>query len=172
MSRLISPLSWVVVLWICKIFLSSLPYKFSGHPDTQYIFSTIGGWMSTTLSFGLGNWFTHYGAYAVGSVELLVSMLLLVPVLFFILKKTNIISKHPERALIHAVGGLLASCVMTGAVFFHLFTPLGIEVLHNGQNDHGSLFYAAVSILVLGLVMSIVNFTHWRSANASVNYSL
>jgi len=39
---------------------------------------------------------------------------------------------------------------MAGAVFFHLFTPLGIEV--NG--DGGSLFRAAVSILILGLIFA------------------
>ena len=46
---------------------------------------------------------------------------------------------------------------MAGAVFFHLFTPLGIEVLHEGQSDGGSLFYAAVSILVLGIVLFLIN---------------
>jgi hypothetical protein len=51
----------------------------------------------------------------------------------------------------------MASAVMAGAVFFHLFTPLGIEVLHEGQSDGGSLFYAAVSILVLGIVLFLIN---------------
>ena len=46
----------------------------------------------------------------------------------------------------------MAAVVMAGAVFFHLFTPLGIEVLHEGKSDGGSLFYAALSILVLGIV--------------------
>lgn len=166
-SRIISVASWVVVLWTCKVFLSSLPYKFSGHPDTQHIFATIGGWISNTISTGFGNWFTQYGAYAVGSVELLVSVVLLLPVVFFILKKLNIISKTPQRALIHSVGGVMAASVMLGAVFFHLATPLGIVVLHNGQSDHGSLFYAAVSILVLGFTMALVNFTYWRSLKSA-----
>ena len=47
--------------------------------------------------------------------------------------------------------------VMAGAVFFHLFTPLGIEVLHQGESDGGSLFYAAVSILILGIVLFAIN---------------
>ncbi len=51
----------------------------------------------------------------------------------------------------------MSSMVMAGAVFFHVFTPLGIEVLHQGKSDGGSLFYAAVSILVLGIVMVIIN---------------
>jgi len=57
----------------------------------------------------------------------------------------------------HQIGGLLASAVMAGAVFFHLFTPLGIEVLHNGESDGGSLFRAAVSILILGIVLFVIN---------------
>jgi len=166
-SRIISIASWIIVLWIAKVFLSSLPYKFSGHPDTQHIFSTIGGWMSNTISTGLGNWFTQYGAYAVGAAELLVSLLLLIPAVFFILKKLNVIGKAPERALIHSVGGVMASGVMMGAVFFHLATPLGIEVLHNGQSDNGSLFYAATSILVLGLVMAFMNYNQWRAQKSA-----
>lgn len=171
-SRIITIFSWVVVAWTCKVFLSSLPYKFSGHPDTQHIFSTIGAWMSTTISNGLGTWFTEYGAYAVGSAELFVSIFLLLPIVFFILKKLGVINKAPERALVHSAGGVLAAGIMAGAAFFHLATPLGIEVLHNGQSDNGSLFYAAVSIFVLGLIMAFVNFTYWRNSNTNSNNTL
>ncbi len=51
----------------------------------------------------------------------------------------------------------MAAIVMAGAVFFHLFTPLGIEVLHQGKSDGGSLFYAALSILVSGVIMFVIN---------------
>ena len=51
----------------------------------------------------------------------------------------------------------MASAVMAGAVFFHLASPLGVEVLHEGQSDGGSLFYAALSILILGLVLFAIN---------------
>jgi hypothetical protein len=47
----------------------------------------------------------------------------------------------------------MASAVMAGAVFFHLVSPLGIDV----NNDGGSLFYAALSILILGLVLFGIN---------------
>ena len=166
-SRIISIASWIIILWIAKIFLSSLPYKFTGHPDTQHIFSTIGGWMSNTISTGLGHWFTQYGAYAVGSAELIVSIILLSPAVFFILKKLNLIGNTPDREIIHSIGGVMASSVMLGAVFFHLATPLGIVVLHNGQSDNGSLFFAAVSILILGITMALVNYTHWRSQKSA-----
>jgi len=72
-------ISLVISLWIAKVFLFSLPYKFTNHPDTS------------------------------------------------------------------------------GAAFFHLFTPLGIKVIHEGKSDNGSLFFAAVSIIVLGLVLAFIN---------------
>jgi hypothetical protein len=156
-NRIIPIFSWVVVIWTCKVFLSSLPYKFSGHPDTQHIFGTIGAWMQDTIATGLGQWFIQHGAVAVGVFELLASLVLLSPIAFWAIKKLNIASNVPSRALIHALGGLLSAGVMAGAMFFHLITPLGIEVLHNGVSDGGSLFYAAVSIFILGLILAGVN---------------
>ena len=151
-------ISWLIVLWISKVFLFSLPYKFTLHPDTQHIFGTIGNWMKGIIGEEIGTWFSSYGAYAVGSFELITATILLLPALFWILKKNKIISYAPSQNLLHEWGGLLAFFVMTGAVFFHLFTPLGIEVIHEGQNDHGSLFYAASSIVILGFFLFIINF--------------
>ena len=156
-SRIIPIFSWIVVIWTCKVFLSSLPYKFSGHPDTQHIFGTIGVWMQETISKGLGQWFVENGAVTVGVFELFASLLLLSPIVFWAIKKFNIATNVPSRALVHALGGLLSAGVMAGAMFFHLVTPLGIEVLHNGVSDGGSLFYAAVSIFVFGLILAAVN---------------
>lgn len=150
--------SWAIVAWVCYVFLGSLPYKFSGHPDTQHIFSTIGNWMSGFLSRSVGDLFTQFGAYLVGSIELLTALLLLSPIVYWIMNKATADNRVERfRARIHTIGGALASMVMAGAVFFHLFTPLGIAVLHNGQSDGGSLFRAAVSILVLGIVLFLIN---------------
>ncbi|WP_461537893.1 hypothetical protein [Spongorhabdus nitratireducens] len=158
-KQIVQIFSWVTVAWIAKVFLASLPYKFSGHPDTQHIFGTIGGWMQGVLGEGIGSWFATSGAIAVGSAELVVSVFLLVPALFFVREKLTGRKPVFSRAHFHALGGLAASGVMTGAVFFHLFTPLGIVVLHEGKSDGGSLFYAAASILVLGLIMAAANFS-------------
>jgi len=157
-----SILSWVVILWICKVFLLSLPYKFTLHPDTQHIFGVIGEWMKGFIGEMGGSLFMNYGSYAVGLVELLTSLILLSPALFFVLKKIGLLSNAPNIHLVHAAGGALASMVMAGAVFFHLFTPLGIEVIHEGKNDGGSLFYAAVSILVLGAAMALINLMKYK----------
>jgi len=156
-KRIYTIASWIIVIWIAKVFLSSIPYKFSGHPDTMHIFSTIGSWMATTISFDLGVFFAEYGAIVVGSAELATSLLLLSPLLLLIKDKISGQNSTGLRAKIHAVGGLASSGIMAGAVFFHLFTPLGVEVLHEGKSDGGSLFMAAVSILILGLVLCVIN---------------
>ena len=158
-NRIITIFSWVVVAWTARVFLSSLPYKFSGHPDTQHIFGTIGGWMQGVLGNAIGGWFANYGAIAVGVAELAVSLFLIVPLVMFIREKLTGNKPAIGREVFHTLGGLAAAGVMTGAVFFHLATPLGIVVLHEGKSDGGSLFFAAVSILVLGLIMAAANFS-------------
>lgn len=160
--------SWVITLWICKVFLSSLPYKFTNHPDTAHIFGTIGEWMKGILGISIGEWFAVGGAYIVGSFELLTSIVLLLPALLWVIAKIvpggpsdgdtrSERMRHCMRARLHGIGGLAAAAVMSGAVFFHLFTPLGVEVLHQGKSDGGSLFYAAVSIVVLGIALFAIN---------------
>ena len=149
--------SWAIALWACKVFLLSLPYKFSNHPDTQYIFGTIGEWMKGIFGDGTGGLFTSLGPYLVGSFELLTSIILLLPALLWVMARAGFGRTRGVRARFHRVGGLMASAVMGGAVFFHLFTPLGVEVLHQGRSDGGSLFYAALSIFILGLVLFFIN---------------
>lgn len=151
--------SWAITLWTCYVFLGSLPYKFTRHPDTQHIFGTIGAWMEGILGEAIGGWFADFGPFVVGGFELLTSAVLLLPALLWVVGKIKSTGSAAARARFHCIGGLMAAAVMSGAVFFHLFTPLGVEVLHQGQSDGGSLFYAAVSILVLGLAMFALN---WR----------
>ena len=156
-SKLTKFISLAITLWIAKVFLLSLPYKFTKHPDTEHIFGTIGAWMSGNFSQGLGEFFSSYAAYLVGSVELIASALLLLASAIWILNAFNLLKPAFAHRHLYIAGGLLSSAVMSGAAFFHLFTPLGIEVIHQGASDEGSLFYAAVSILVLGLVLAFIN---------------
>jgi len=156
-KNIVAILSWVMALWMCKVFLTSIPYKFTNHPDTQHIFGTIGDWMSATFGRGLGELFAAYGAYVVGGFEILTSLVLLLPALIWFLAKMGASGNGDARVKFHRAGGAMAAMVMAGAVFFHLFTPLGIEVLHEGKSDGGSLFYAAVSILVCGIIMFFIN---------------
>ena len=156
-STAVAAISWPIAAWMLYVFLGSLPYKFTLHPDTQHIFGTIGAWLGTFLGAGIGGAFAAYGSYAVGAFELATSVVLLVPPFAWLTRKAIGGTASRPRAWWHRLGGAMAAVVMTGAVFFHLFTPLGIEVLHQGRSDGGSLFYAAVSILVGGVVMVLIN---------------
>ena len=116
-------------LFASVVFLDSLRYKFTDHPNTQEIFGRLDGWAGT---LGLAGLFGHTGLfsqYVIGTAELFASSLLL-------------IGLHPRLTRLHALGALIAFAVMTGAVNFHLWTPLGIDP----NNDGGGLFQAAATI--------------------------
>ncbi len=155
-----SVVSWLIAAWIGFVFLASLPYKFTLHPDTQHIFGTIGTWLSGFLGDGIGGLFSNFGSYAVGAAELLACLILLAPALIWVFRRSSGKPFGNTRRQFHQIGGLLSSAIMAGAVFFHLATPLGVEVMHNGQSDGGNLFYKAVSILVLGIVLFLINRIH------------
>ena len=152
-SPVIAIISWLIVLWIVFVFLGSLRFKFSLAPETQHIFGTVGAWLGSFLGDGIGSAFAAFGSYVVGSVELLTSLVLLTPAIAWVVRVATKGEIGHGRAFWHAIGGIMASGVMAGAVFFHLFTPLGINV----QGDGGSLFRTAVSVLVLGIVLFAMN---------------
>jgi uncharacterized membrane protein YkgB len=116
----------MIALFGAAVFLDSLRYKFTDHPNTQVIFGTLDAWAATWGAAGL---FSHTGLfsqYVIGTAELVASALLLIGIM-------------TRFRTLQVVGALVAFCVMTGAVFFHLFTPLGIDP----NNDGGGLFIAA-----------------------------
>ncbi len=146
MNKVKMPLQILASLWIIYIFGGSLPYKFSSHEHTQNIFGGIGDWMSGFLGSTIWNAFGNYGAYVIGSLELIVSLMLLAAIVMTIMKK--------PAGHLFGMAGFGAAVLMAGAVFFHL-AAIGIEV--NG--DGWSLFRAAVSILIIGSIMNYVNYT-------------
>ena len=122
--------------FMAAIFLDSLRYKFTDHPKTQVIFARLDGW---TSEHGLPGLFGHTGLfsqYVIGSIELLAASLLVVGML-------------PRLRHLQAGGSLAALMVMSGAVSFHLFTPLGIDP----NNDGGGLFMAACINLAAAVLM-------------------
>ena len=127
---------WAGGLFISAIFLDSLRFKFTGHPTPQHIFSTLKEWSGIGLFYPAGPWIIGLG-------ELLSSLLLIgLPVLFFLMNKKNLIP--PSQFL----GALIALGIMSGAIVFHLFTPLGIETPVEWANGaptkfSPALFYSA-----------------------------
>jgi len=113
----VAVVSWLIVLWILFIFLGSLPYKFTLHPDTQHIFGTIGAWLGGFLGDGIGNAFASFGPYLVGGFELLTSLVLLAPAIAWLINRVRGGTAGRGRAFWHALGGLMATAVVCGAVF-------------------------------------------------------
>jgi FtsH-binding integral membrane protein len=116
-------------IFAAAVFLDSLRFKFTDHPNTQEIFSRLDGWAGSLGAAGL---FSHTGLfsqYVIGSAELAASALLLVGL------------TQRFRAL-SVLGAAIGLAVMTGAISFHLFTPLGIDP----NSDGGGLFMAACGV--------------------------
>ncbi|MCB1693501.1 MAG: hypothetical protein KDI19_12110 [Pseudomonadales bacterium] len=125
-------ISWALAIYVAFVFLQSLFFKFTGSEETVIIFNTIGDWMAGIgfLAPASGP-FREYGGVTVGSVELVASGLVLLP-------RTR------------AWGALIGIGVISGAIFFHLFTPLGVDrvVDAEGHTDGGVLFMMACGVWV------------------------
>lgn len=122
-------------VWIAFVFIQSLFFKFSNAPETQHIFGVLGEWSGFT-------WFANYGAYGVGIAELIASILLF--------------------TRWWAWGALLSFEIMSGAIVFHVFTPLGIQMPHfdssgipTDTTDGGLLFFMACTVWASSLAIFI-----------------
>ena len=114
---------WLLSAYIGFVFVQSLFFKFTGAYESIYIFSTLRAWSGVAL-------FEPFGRFAIGTFELTASILLFVPRL-------------------RIFGAALAIGIMSGAIFFHLFTPLGVVIL----GDHGELFTLACGVWISGWVI-------------------
>ena len=132
---------WVLSAFVIVVFVQSLFFKFNDSPETQYIFGTLDKWGA---SLGFPGLFAHSGIfsqYVVGTGELIASSLLLVGLVL-------------GKPLIHAFAALVSIGVISGAIFFHLFTPLGVQVLNtDGTLDGGELFSLACGVWLCSAVI-------------------
>lgn len=124
---------WIASAWIAFVFVQSLFFKFAGSPETQHIFGTLGDWS------GLA-WFASSGAYIIGGLELVAAILLF------------------TRAW--PWGAVLAFEIMSGAIVFHLFTPLGIVMpAYDAQGvvvgDDGGLLFV-MACITWGCAVSLI----------------
>ncbi len=98
------------------ILFQTLFFKFSGAPESVYIFSQLG--------------VEPWGRWASGCAELIAAVLLIIPAT-------------------QAIGALMATGIITGALLSHVFV-LGIVV----QDDGGLLFILALTVFVFsGIVV-------------------
>jgi len=135
---------WLLSVVVIFIFVQSLFFKFTDSPETQYIFGTLDKWGA---SLGFPGLFAHTGIfsqYVVGTGELIASGLLLV----------GLVAQKP---LIQVLGALVSIGVISGAIFFHLFTPLGVQVLNtDGTYDGGELFSLACGVWISSAVILLL----------------
>jgi hypothetical protein len=122
------------ILFVAFVFIQSLFFKFTNSPETQYIFGTLDLWASGLGAPGLFAPHGIFSQYVVGSAELVASSVLLA-------------SLAPALRGLRPFGALLGLGVISGAIFFHLFTPLGVSVPNaDGTMDHGLLFGLACGV--------------------------
>ena len=128
---------WVLTLYVSFVFIQSLFFKFSGSPETVHIFSTLDVWAEDM--FGLAGLFAPGGIFSarvVGSAELVASSMLLVGMI-------------TGSGGLHGVGALIGLGVISGAIFFHLLTPLGTVIINTElgvASDGGTLFIMSCGV--------------------------
>lgn len=124
-------LIYLLIAYVIFVFVQSLFFKFAGSEETDIIFSTIAEWMNGVgLSF-IAPAFESMGGYAIGGAELVASVLLLI-------------------AATRRLGALFGLGIISGAIFFHLATPLGVVRTINaaGDTDGGVLFFMACGVWI------------------------
>lgn len=104
---------------VAIVYLQTLFYKFTSHPDSVFIFTKLG--------------LEPFGRYAIGFVELVCAILLLLP-------KTSLYAT------------IASIFVISGAIVNHL-GPLGIVV----AGDGGRVFGLALIIMFLNLFTLVIN---------------
>ena len=121
LSKTLKVIDWILRIVVAVILLQTLFFKFTGARESVYIFSTLG--------------VEPWGRIASGVVELIASILLLVP-----------------RTVV--VGAILSLGTISGALMAHL-TMLGIKLTAVG--DNGELFALAVVVFALSLVVLVIH---------------
>jgi hypothetical protein len=129
---------WLLTLFVAFVFIQSLFFKFTGSPETVYIFQgKLDPWAASLGFKGVFAPGGIFSAKAVGTAELVASLLLLAGAFI------------AQQRLVQVAGAALGLGVISGAIFFHLFTPLGIAVVNtDGSSDGGELFMLACGVWV------------------------
>ena len=120
--------AFVLSLYISFVFVQSLFFKFTGSEESIFIFATLREWSGIGLFEPFGRWF-------IGFSELVASILLL----------------FVPRGRMWGAG--MALVIISGAIFFHLFTPLGVEI----KGDGGLLFTLACGVWLSSVAILFIH---------------
>ena len=116
-------LPWVLSVWIAYIFIWYLQYKFTGADGSVMLFTVLTDWLGA-------HGYEKVMRIGTGTAELIASILLFIPAT-------------------QVVGAALSLGIMTGAIFFHVASPLGIDP----YGDGGVLFKEACSVWVSAVII-------------------
>lgn len=122
-------ISWALQVLVSLILLQSLFFKFTGAEESIYIFTIAGQFL------GIPGLMEPYGRIATGIGELSAAIMLLIP-------NTKVL------------GASLTLVIIGGAIFFHLFSPLGIAIL----GDQGFLFFLALLAFISSLFILAIRY--------------
>jgi uncharacterized membrane protein YphA (DoxX/SURF4 family) len=125
-TTLLRLLCWPAAIWIAYELLWYEQFKLTGNEGSVYLFTILSNWLGTP---GGEKPFRLF----VASMEIAASVLVLIP-------RTQ------------AFGGLFALGIMSGAIFFHTVSPLGIDP----YGDGGVLFKEACFTWLLALFIVVV----------------
>ena len=146
----------IVLALICSaVFIDSLRYKFTNHPNTQEIFGRLNEWAGTLGAEGLFAQSGLFSQYVIGGAELIASAALL-------------IGCFTRFHRLQAFGAALGLAVMSGAISFHLFTPLGIDP----NNDGGGLFVMACVVWVSCAIITFLRRKDLAYGLGRIGYAL
>lgn len=120
--------AFVLSLYISFVFVQSLFFKWTGSEESIFIFATLREWSGIGLFEPFGRWF-------IGFSELVASILLL----------------FVPRGRMWGAG--MAFVIISGAIFFHLFTPLGVEI----KGDGGLLFTLACGVWLSSVAILFIH---------------
>ncbi len=142
---------WLLTAYVAFVFIQSLFFKFTGSPETVYIFQVkLDPWAA---SLGFKGVFAPGGIFSakvVGTMELIASSLLIAGAFL------------ASQRLVQVAGAALGLGVISGAIFFHLFTPLGIAVVNtDGSSDGGELFMLACGVWLACAALLWIRRTTW-----------
>ena len=138
MNAIKKNLHWVLTAYVAFVFIQSLFFKFTGSPETVYIFQgKLDPWAA---SLGFPGVFAPGGIFSakvIGCFELIASVLVIAG------------AAWSANRTLQVLGAALGLGVISGAIFFHLFTPLGVAVVNSdGSSDGGELFMLACGVWV------------------------
>ena len=109
-------LTWPAALFVAGILLWYEQYKLTGNPGSVFLFTVLSDWLFLD---------GHEKAFRlfVATMEIVASVLIVIP-------------------YTRMVGAAFALGIMSGALFFHLVSPLGIDPYKDG----GTLFKEACAV--------------------------